>query len=130
MIILTLRTDKPESEIGLYDNEAKLAHETWEAHRQLAETLHIKIKAMLESCQKDWQDVSGIVVFVGPGSFTGLRIGLSTVNALAYANGIPIVGTSGDGWTVEGLALLKEGKNQKQVIPTYGSEAHITTPKK
>ena len=130
MIILTLRTDKPESEIGLYENEKKLAYETWEAHRQLAETLHIKIKAMLESCEKDWSDIAGIVVLAGPGSFTGLRIGISVVNALAYANGAPIVGTMKDTWIEDGIKLLLEGKNQGQVVPEYGSSPHITQPKK
>ena len=36
MLILAIRTEKPEAEIGLFDDEKKLAYETWEAHRQLA----------------------------------------------------------------------------------------------
>jgi hypothetical protein len=43
MIILTIRTDKPESEIGLFNNKDKLAYEVWQAHRELAETVHKKI---------------------------------------------------------------------------------------
>ncbi len=49
MIILTIRTDKPEAEIGLYDGEQQLAYEMWSAHRQLAETIHTKIKELLDS---------------------------------------------------------------------------------
>jgi hypothetical protein len=46
MIILTIRTDKPEAEIGLYDDEKQIIYETWQAHRQLAETIHLKIKEL------------------------------------------------------------------------------------
>jgi tRNA threonylcarbamoyladenosine biosynthesis protein TsaB len=39
-------------------------------------------------------EVSGIAIAIGPGSFTGLRIGLSTVKGLAYGWGVPVVGIS------------------------------------
>lgn len=130
MIILTIRTDKPEAEIGLYKGNKQLAYEIWPAHRQLAETLHIKIREMLSSNNKDWQDIAGVVVFEGPGSFTGLRIGLSVANALSYSLNAPIVGAQADQWLATGIEGLLTGKNSKQIIPFYGSEALITTPKK
>lgn len=130
MIILSLRTDKPESEIGLFDDKTKLGYESWEAHRRLAETLHMKIERLLVDNKKSWQDIDGIVVFKGPGSFTGLRIGISMANALVYANNARIVGTKGEKWLDDGLLALRGGKNESPVIPEYGSEAHITQPKK
>lgn len=110
MITLTIRTDKPEAEIGLFENEQQLAYETWEAHRQLAETIHSKIKKLLKSQQKDWQDIEGIVCFQGPGSFTGLRIGLTVGNALAYGLAIPIVAAQGEDWIQTGLKKLAVGQ--------------------
>ena len=74
MIILTIRTDNPEAEIGLYENEKQLAYKTWQAHRSLAETIHIKIKELLNEANKSLDDIEGIACFKGPGSFTGLRI--------------------------------------------------------
>jgi tRNA threonylcarbamoyladenosine biosynthesis protein TsaB len=130
VIILSIRTDKPESEIGLYDDEHKLGHETWEAHRRLAETLHRKIEELLNAHEKTWRDVNGIVVYKGPGSFTGLRIGISVANALAYANEAAITGSTGEKWLQDGLSSLINGQNEKTVMPAYGSEAHITSPKK
>ena len=129
MVILTIRTDKPEAEIGLYDDQRQLAYETWQAHRQLAETLHSKIEALLKSQKKKLTDVEGILAFKGPGSFTGLRIGLTVANALSYSLQVPVVAT-GDRWIQEGIEDLLAGKGQKAVAPDYGGDAHITLPRK
>ena len=79
---------------------------------------------------KVWTDVSGIVGFKGPGSFTGLRIGLTVLNTFADSESIPIVGTIGEDWQIVGLQRLSSGENDKLVMPEYGAEAHITTPRK
>jgi tRNA threonylcarbamoyladenosine biosynthesis protein TsaB len=129
MIILTIRTDKPEAEIGLYDDEKRLAYEVWLAHRQLAETLHAKIAAMLASNQLTLQSLQGIVAFEGPGSFTGLRIGLTVANALAYGLELPIAAGRGDDWIRTGYAQLRAGTQARSVLPHYGAPVHITVPK-
>lgn len=130
MIILTIRTNKPEAEVGLFDNDKKLAYEKWEAPRSLSETIHQKIHKLLKHQQKDWKDIDGIVCYQGPGSFTGLRIGLSVGNALAYSLNISIVAAGGKDWIKNGIKALRAGKNQNIVLPRYGSPAHITSPKK
>lgn len=130
MIILTIRTDKPEAEIGLYDNNQQLVYETWQAHRQLAETLHKKISTLMTVQGSTLYSLEGVVVFRGPGSFTGLRIGLSVGNALAYALGCPIVGVYHDDWISEGINRLVSGATDQIVLPEYGSPANITKPRK
>lgn len=129
MTILTLRTDKPEAEIGLYKDNQQLVYRTWQAHRQLAETIHQEIKQLLELQQLNWTDVEAIVVFKGPGSFTGLRIGLSVANALAYGLGVPLVATTDD-WIESGIKRLTAGESDKVAVPEYGSPVHITKQKK
>lgn len=52
------------------------------------------IGEVLEESGLDWQQVQLIGVTVGPGSFTGLRIGLAAARALALARGIPIAGVT------------------------------------
>lgn len=130
MLILTIRTDNPEAEIGLYDGEKKLACESWQAHRELSVTIHRKIDEILTSHNKKLNDLQGIVCFKGPGSFTGLRIGLTVANTLAYSLSIPIVGTSGENWQIDGIKSLNSGKNEKIIIPEYGAVPHITMQKK
>jgi tRNA threonylcarbamoyladenosine biosynthesis protein TsaB len=130
MLILTIRTDKPESEIGLFDDEHQLAYETWPAHRQLAETIHTKLAALLQQQGKEWKDIQGIVAYQGPGSFTGLRIGLSVANALASSYGASIATATGETWVKTGIATLLEGSGGTVALPEYGAPVHITAPKK
>lgn len=130
MLILTIRTDKPEAEIGLFDDYDQLFYRTWVAHRKLAEALHRELLILLKSASKQWQDIDSIVCYHGPGSFTGLRIGVSTANALAYSLLVPIVGVGGSNWARKGIEGLRRGKGRKYIHPVYGSEANTTRPKK
>lgn len=130
MKILTLRTDKPESEIGIYEGNNHLKSEQWEAHRSLAETIHTKIDELLKSQAIKSENLGGIVVYQGPGSFTGLRIGISVANAMVYSLKIPIIGTTGDDWAGEGLGKILAGQNQNVILPEYGGPAHTTASKK
>ena len=129
MLILTIRTDNPEAEIGLYDDEKQLAYETWQAHRELSNTIHIKVKELLASQGKELKDVQGIVCFQGPGSFTGLRIGITVADTLAYGLDIPIVAAT-DSWIEQGIKRLKAGENDRIALPHYGAPVHITQQKK
>ena len=130
MIILTLRTDKPESELAIFNNLIKIDEIKWQANRVLADTIHLKIKELLDRQSLSWQDIKGIVCYKGPGSFTGLRIGLSVANALAYSLQIPIMGKSSINWQLMGVNDLLNGNNDKITLPEYGGEVKITKPKK
>lgn len=130
MIIITIRTDKPDAELGLYDDSTQLAYLTWLAHRELAETIHLKLQALLDKKHTELSSLEGVVFFKGPGSFTGLRIGASVANALADSLKASIVGSMGEQWIKAGIAELVTGKNDYIVLPEYGAEPHITLPRK
>ena len=130
MLTLTIRTDKPDAEIGLYDDTEQIIYLTWQAHRQLAETLHERIDNILAERHKELHEIKGIVVFKGPGSFTGLRIGISVANALAYSLDAAIVATENPNWIETGLARLQAGENEIVAMPEYGALPNITPQKK
>lgn len=130
MMVLTLRTDKPDAEIALYDDGNLIAQEMWLAHRKLVETIHTQVEQLLHAQGKEWSDLQGIVVFEGPGSFTGLRIGISTANAIAYSLAIPIVATRDEAWATKGVERLLAGEQDEIALPFYGGDANITTPRK
>ena len=129
MMILTLRTDKPEAELRLFDGQTQLAEIVWQAHRELGRIIHQKIKELLDGQGKTLTDLEGIVAYQGPGSFTGLRIGLSVANALADGLDIPIVAAQHDDWQASGAARLQAGERDQLALPEYGAPVHITTPK-
>jgi tRNA threonylcarbamoyladenosine biosynthesis protein TsaB len=59
-----------------------------------AETILLLLESLLQSAGISLQGIDGIALSIGPGSFTGLRIGLSTVKGLAYGSRLPVVGVS------------------------------------
>jgi tRNA threonylcarbamoyladenosine biosynthesis protein TsaB len=130
MLILTIRTDNPKAELGLYNNESQLARHQWEAHRKLAESIHTELKQLLDQQGKTFHDLQGIVIFKGPGSFTGLRIGFSVANAMADSLNIPIIASQSENWQKTGVQDLLDGKSGHIALPEYGSLPHTTTPKK
>jgi tRNA threonylcarbamoyladenosine biosynthesis protein TsaB len=131
MLILTIRTDQPDAEIGLFADDTQLAYETWYAHRQLSVSLHQKIVDLLAAQGKVLQDLEGIVGYAGPGSFTGLRIGLTVANGLAYGLDLPIVAIAGpDQWIQKGITKLRAGQRDPLALPEYGAPVHITVQKK
>lgn len=128
-MILLIKADSKEVVIGLWDKE--LLHEkTWEAGRELSVQFLREIKNLIIKAGITEKDVSGIVVYKGPGSYTGLRISISVVNTIGYARHIPVVGATGDDWIQSGVDLLKDVNDFKPVVPFYGGEVYTTKPRK
>jgi len=128
-MIILLDTSTPVCKLALIDGETRLDDE-WESGRTLAKGLLGYLQDNFAKIGKDWNDISGIVAYQGPGSFTGLRIGLTVLNTIAGSQKIPIVGTTTGDWQLIGLQRLDAGENDELVMPEYGAEAHITTPRK
>lgn len=128
-MILLLDTSTPVCSLTFVDGDWRYSDE-WHADRQLANELLGYLDTQLKMNQKTFQDIRGVGVFRGPGSFTGLRIGLTVLNTLADSQQIPIVGAEGDDWQRVALERLRKGDNDKLVMPLYGSQAHITKPRK
>ncbi|HEX9679573.1 MAG TPA: tRNA (adenosine(37)-N6)-threonylcarbamoyltransferase complex dimerization subunit type 1 TsaB [Candidatus Saccharimonadales bacterium] len=130
MKILTIRTDKPDAEIGLFESLEQTDYEVWRAHRELSLTILAKIDDLLKRNGLEFADIDGVVGFKGPGSFTGLRIGLTVANTLAYGLRIPVVGSDAEAWIQDGIRRLLAGENEQIALPHYGRRPNITKPRK
>lgn len=128
-MILLFDTSTPTCKLTLVEGDWRYDTE-WEANRQMANGLLGFLQSEVHAQGKKLADLEGIVIYKGPGSFTGLRIGITVANTLAYAESFPIVGETGDDWQQKGLARLAAGDNDTIVLPEYGGEANITAPRK
>ena len=108
--------------------------------REMAKNILVEIKEFLAENGANWQNLRGICVFAGPGSFTGLRIGVTVANTLADSLKIPIVGEKNsdnsknngenlENWREIALEKLNSGADDKIALPFYGAEANITKPR-
>jgi len=128
-MILLVDTSTPICKLFFIDGSSRQSDE-WQSDRMLAKGLLGHLGKLLKAKSKAWSDITAIGVFEGPGSFTGIRIGLTVMNTIADAQNIPIVGARGDDWQNEALIKIRDGKNEKIALPFYGGEANITVPRK
>jgi tRNA threonylcarbamoyladenosine biosynthesis protein TsaB len=104
-ILLAVDTSTRVASVALYDGVNVRAEATWESPRRHTIELAPRVAAMLDQRWSAPQsriagqaptspiaDLGGLAVALGPGSYTGLRIGMALVKGLALARGIPLVG--------------------------------------
>ena len=129
MKYLLIDTSTPVCQMTLVDGTEHIEH-TWDAGRTLAKNILGYIDETLSNAGLTYDDIDGLGVFRGPGSFTGLRIGLTVANTIASAQSLPIVGATGDEWQQQSIDRLSRGESDTIVLPEYGSGARITKPRK
>lgn len=89
---LGIETSSLVSSVALMDEERLVGELTVQAGLTHSEQLVPHIDMLLQSTQVTKDMLKGIMVSIGPGSFTGLRIGMGTAKAMAYALQIPLYG--------------------------------------
>jgi tRNA threonylcarbamoyladenosine biosynthesis protein TsaB len=100
MLVLGVETSTMQGGTALVGDDGLRSEYTLNVEATHSERLLPTIDRMLRDAGVGLDALSGLAVSIGPGSFTGLRIGLSTVKGLAYATGLPVVGVP----TLEALA--------------------------
>jgi len=93
-LILAVDTTTPTGSVALLRNTRLIAEFNQDSAATFSERLLPAVQFMLKSCGMTVQDIHGFAVAVGPGSFTGIRIGLSTIKSFAYASGKPVAPVS------------------------------------
>ena len=85
MLILAFDTATPVGSVALVDAERTLVARYFDIGLQHSQRLFVEIDQVLALAEIDLDEVDGIAVSIGPGSFTGLRIGLSAAKGLCLA---------------------------------------------
>jgi tRNA threonylcarbamoyladenosine biosynthesis protein TsaB len=92
MLVLAVETSTPQTSVALGTEQGILASATLSWARGHSEIVGPAIHRLLEWSEVDLDQVGGFAVGIGPGLFTGLRVGVSTVRALGQVLGAPVVG--------------------------------------
>ena len=91
-MLLAIDTSTSWISLGLYDGTYVLYEETWQSQHHHTVELAPAIERMFTRTGTKSEDLTGVAVAIGPGSFTSLRIGLAAAKGFALALKIPVVG--------------------------------------
>lgn len=119
-LILAIDTSGPRLQLALADAQSVDTH-VEDLARGHAEILFDRIAALLARNSRTYADLTRIAVTTGPGSFTGLRIGLSAARGLGLALGVPVLGIPT--LYAMSLSLPKTGPN-RVVVDAKRGEAY------
>src|SRR5688572_12887657 len=112
-ILLSIDTALENASICLAKGDEIIGMSTNTDQRDHAAWLHVSIRENLERNNLQPGSLNGIIVSIGPGSYTGLRIGLSTAKGLCYALKIPLVAVS----TLEMIAYAAQDEAVDLICP-------------
>lgn len=130
-MILYINTIDKTTKVKLYNGNVDLIDEiSFEGSFILSEELVQRIDLLLKKNHFTKKDLTRLAVNSGPGSYTGLRIGVTTANSIAFALNIPIIEISNEANVGK---MLKQNLSDKifssPVLPIYANSPHITKKK-
>ena len=91
---LAIDTSTDTASVAIVQNSQVLAELTWHCEQNHTTELFPRLLQLLNQVKLSLESISGIIVARGPGSFNGLRVGVSTAKGLAFSLGSPIIGIS------------------------------------
>ncbi len=101
MLLLTFETSAKAASVALFEGEKLLGESYQNTGLTHSQTLMVMAENLLKECGHTPQDVEAVAVAEGPGSFTGVRIGVAAAKGFAWGAEIPCYGVS----TLEAMAL-------------------------
>jgi tRNA threonylcarbamoyladenosine biosynthesis protein TsaB len=93
-LLLALDTSTSAASVALFDGQRVVSETTWLAGREHSTRLLLEVEVALERIGRTQQEVTGLVVARGPGSFTGVRVALSLAKGMAAGLAVPLWGVS------------------------------------
>ncbi len=100
MLILAFETSAKAASVALHDGTKLLGESYQNTGLTHSQTLLVMAQDLLQQCGLAPGDVTHVAVAAGPGSFTGVRIGVAAAKGFAWGNQLPLYGVS----TLEAIA--------------------------
>ena len=119
MLVLGIETSTTQGGVAIVGEDRVLYEAVLNVEVTHSERLLPAVDRALAEARISLETLGGIAVSIGPGSLTGLRIGLSTAKGLAYATGLPLVGVP----TLEAMAWALPAARW-QVCPVLDARKH------
>ena len=94
MKILGIDTSTMAANVAVLEDDKLICEYTINTKKTHSQKLMPMIENMLKLSDLDIKEIDAIAICVGPGSFTGLRIGMATAKAMAHVNNIPLIGVN------------------------------------
>jgi len=116
MILLTIDTSTDSASLGLVQDSRVLAEATWNCGQNHSVELLPHLSRLLAEAGVELKSAGCILVARGPGSYNGLRVGLSTAKGLAFSLNIPIIGIS----SLE-LEAYQHAQSELPICPVFNA---------
>ncbi len=117
MLILALETSSQAGSVALLEGDNVLSQRVLATDRRSAQTLVPAISELLAEAGRMSKDVNLVAVTIGPGSFTGLRVGATAAKTFAYATGCACLG-------VDTLEVIAEQAPKLRTVVGVSHELH------
>jgi tRNA threonylcarbamoyladenosine biosynthesis protein TsaB len=114
MLVLALESATSRPSLALLNDQKLLSYRECDSSGSLTPQIIPAIHELLRGASVTVADLEGLAISIGPGTFTGLRVGLATMTAFRFALGIPLVGVS----TLEGLAWNLPNNEELLILST------------
>ncbi|NWF69930.1 MAG: tRNA (adenosine(37)-N6)-threonylcarbamoyltransferase complex dimerization subunit type 1 TsaB [Chloroflexi bacterium] len=125
-MLLAIDTATQTISVALHDGQNLLAEQTWLAGNQHTTVLAATIEQMVAASGARLDQLTALAVSTGPGSYTGLRVGVALAKGLAAVHKLPLVGVSaldtlaaGTPYLNGGLVVLLQAGRSRLIVKAY-----------
>ena len=113
-MLLAIDTATQVLSLALHDQHILIAEQTWRTGNRHNTLLATSIQSILELCEVKPEDLTAVAVSIGPGTYTGLRVGVAMAKGIAQVRKLPLIGFS----TLDTLAASQPFTNTKYTLIT------------
>ena len=138
-MLLAIDTSTTQTGLACYDERGLLGECIWQSGRDHSAQLLPQLSLLLRHLGRARDEISAVAVALGPGSWSGLRVGMSTAKGFALARGVPVIGVG----TLDALAyqhdrpglttipLIRLGRERfaSGTTPRHGDGRHSIQPR-